>query len=392
MTIKNEKIEDVEEIKYIKETEDIKEIKEIFEVFEKLVSIDSPSLHERKMADYVKTLFAGIGVSLDEDMTQSITGSDAGNLFGRVEAEGKAGTTVLFAAHMDTVNPALGKKAILHEDGTVTSDGTTVLGADDLSGVTAIYETVKYIKENKLPHRPIEILITVGEELYCKGANAFDYSKVTAKEAYVLDLSGPIGTAAYAAPTLVSFEAVINGKAAHAGFRPEDGINSILAAAKAVAVLPQGHIDEVTTANIGIISGGSGTNIVSESCRISGEIRSLNHEKALQVLNQYHETFQKEAGNVGANLVWDEKLNIQAYETGLDSDVANHYAKAVEKQKLIPVFEKTFGGSDNNVFAQHGIEGLVIATSMNQVHSCREYANLFEIAQVIRILIDLSKN
>ena len=367
---------------------------EIFEVFEKLVSIDSPSLQERKMADHVKSLFAGIGVSLEEDATQSITGSDAGNLFGKVEAEGaqeKESTPVLFAAHMDTVNPALGKKAILHEDGTVTSDGTTVLGADDLSGVTAIYEAVKYIKENKLPHRPIEILITVGEELYCKGANAFDYNKVTAKEAYVLDLSGPIGTAAYAAPTLVSFEAVINGKAAHAGFHPEDGINSILAAAKAIAVLPQGHIDEITTANIGVISGGSGTNIVSESCHISGEIRSLSHEKALQVLKEYHETFQREAENVGAYLAWEEKLNIQAYETELDSDVAKRYVDAVEKQKLIPVFEKTFGGSDNNVFAQHGIEGLVIATSMNQVHSCREYANLFEIAQVTQILIELSK-
>ncbi len=342
------------------------------------------------MADHVKALFAGIGVTLEEDTSQSITGSNAGNLFGRVE--GTSGTPVLFAAHMDTVNPALGKRAILHEDGTVTSDGTTVLGADDLSGVTAIYEAVKYIKENKLTHRPIEILITVAEELYCKGANTFDYSKITAKEAYVLDLSGPIGTAAYAAPTLVSFEAIINGKAAHAGFHPEDGINSILAAAKAVAVLPQGHIDEVTTANIGIISGGSGTNIVSESCRISGEIRSLSHEKALQVLKEYHETFQREAENAGAYLAWEEILNIQAYETSLDSNAAKRYIEAVEKQKLIPVFEKTFGGSDNNVFAQHGIEGLVIATSMNQVHSCREYANLFEIAQVTQVLIELSKS
>ena len=362
---------------------------EIFEVFSKLVSIDSPSLQERKMADHVKALFTGIGVNLEEDTTQSITGSDAGNLFGKIE--GEAGTPVLFAAHMDTVNPALGKKAILQEDGTVTSDGTTVLGADDLSGVTAVYEAVKYIKENKLSHRPIEILITVGEELYCKGANAFDYSKINAKEAYVLDLSGPIGTAAYAAPTLVSFEAVINGKAAHAGFHPEDGINSILAAAKAIAVLPQGYIDDNTTANIGVILGGSGTNIVSESCRISGEIRSLNHEKALQVLKKYHETFEREAKNLGAYLEWEEKLNIQAYETGLNSEVAKRYVEAVEKQKLIPVFEKTFGGSDNNVFSQHGIEGLVIATSMNQVHSCREYANLFEIAQVTQILIELSK-
>ncbi len=287
---------------------------EIFTIFDKLVSIDSPSLKERAMADHLKALFAGIGVTLHEDDTKAITGSDAGNLFGRVEAvdAGDQDKPVLFAAHMDTVNPALGKKAILHEDGTVTSDGTTVLGADDLSGVTAIYEAVKYIIENKLPHRTIEILITVGEELYCKGANAFDYSKVSAKEAYVLDLSGAIGTAAYAAPTLVSFEATIHGKAAHAGFHPEDGINSILAAAKAIAVLPQGHLDENTTANIGVVSGGSGTNIVSESCKINGEIRSLSHEKALQVLNHYHKTFQQEAEAIGAYLEWNETINIIA--------------------------------------------------------------------------------
>lgn len=128
---------------------------------------------------------------------------------------------------MDTVEPAKGKKAVSHEDGTVTSDGTTVLGADDLAGVTAIYEAVRHLIETKIPHRPIEILISTGEELYCKGANAFDYSQVQAKEAYVLDLSGAIGAAAYAAPTLVSFAAKIQGKAAHAGFHPEDGINSI---------------------------------------------------------------------------------------------------------------------------------------------------------------------
>ena len=138
--------------------------------------------------------------------------------------------------------------------------------------MTVIYEAVRHLIETKTPHRPIEILISTGEELYCKGANAFDYSQVQAKEAYVLDLSGAIGAAAYAAPTLVSFAAKIQGKAAHAGFHPEDGINSIQAAAHAIAQLPQGHVDESTTANIGKIGGGSGTNIVSESCVIEGEI------------------------------------------------------------------------------------------------------------------------
>lgn len=366
----------------------MREDKKIAEIFGKLVSIDSPSLKERKMADYLKKLFGEIGVFLEEDQTQEITGSNAENLFARVE--GVSGSEpLLLGVHMDTVEPACNKKAVFHPDGTVTSDGTTVLGADDLAGVTAIYEALRYLKEKRIPHRTVEVLITTGEELYCKGANAFDYSKIRSKEAYALDLSGKIGAAAYAAPTLISFVASVQGKAAHAGFYPEKGINSIQAAAKAIARLPQGRIDENTTANIGIFTGGAGTNIVSESCLVKGEIRSLNHEKAMKILKEYHNVFLEEAKSAGAKLEWEEKLNIIAYETELGGKTATNYKKAVEKAGLKAEFEKTFGGSDNNVFAQHGIQGLVIATSMNQVHSCNEYASIPEIRQVAQILVNL---
>ena len=146
------------------------------------------------------------------------------------------------------------------------------------------------------PHRPIEILISTGEELYCKGANAFDYSQVQAKEAYVLDLSGAIGAAAYAAPTLVSFKAAkIQGKAAHAGFHPEDGINSIQAAAlrnRTASAGPRGMKAPLPT------SEKSAAAPVPTSFRkaavIEGEIRSLNHETAMELLETYHRTFQQE--------------------------------------------------------------------------------------------------
>ena len=360
----------------------------ITEIFEKLVSIDSPSLKERKIADHLKTLFGEIGIELEEDQTQEETGSDAGNLFARLEGEADA-EPLLLGVHMDTVDPARNKKAVFHPDGTVTSDGTTVLGADDLAGITAVYEAVRFLKGNRISHRPVEILITTGEELYCKGANAFDYSKIRSKEAYVLDLSGKIGTAAYAAPTLASFSVKIQGKAVHAGFSPEKGINSIAIAARGIARLSQGRIDETTTANIGTFCGGTGTNIVPEECVLKGEIRSLNHEKAMKILREYHEIFQEETNKGKGRLEWEEKLNIVAYETPLSGNTAQNYKKAVEKLGLIPKFEKTFGGSDNNVFALHGIEGLVIATSMNQVHSCQEYTSIPEIRQVAQIVVNL---
>lgn len=359
----------------------------IKKTFSALTVIDSPSLGERNMADKIRDMFAKIGIELLEDDSASVTGATAGNLYGYIRGNGQA--PVLLSAHMDTVMPAFGKKAVFHPDGTITSDGTTVLGADDISGVTAIYEAIRFLKDNAIKHRDVELLFTTGEELYCKGAKAFDYKKIKAESALVLDLSGRIGDAAYAAPTILSFVAEIHGKSAHAGFCPEEGIHAVKAACEAIAALPQGHLDEVTTANIGIISGGDGINIVPECCAVKGEIRSLNHEKARAAAKRYEETFLESALKYGAQLGWRQQVDIEAYETGKASQVIIDYQRACEQSGVEPKLIKTFGGSDNNVFAQNGIEGIVIATSMNNVHGCKEYANIFEIAKVSEIVLRL---
>lgn len=357
-------------------------------IFAELVEIDSPSLKEKKMAGHIREMFRGLGVELTEDDSAEVTGSDTGNLYGYVKG-GEEGKPILLSAHMDTVMPAYGKKAVFGENGEVHSDGTTVLGADDLAGITAIYEAVKYLKENHITHYDIELLFTTGEEIYGRGAKAFDCGRLRADRAYVLDLSGRIGDAAYAAPSILSFTACMEGKAAHAGFCPEEGANAIAAASRAIAALRQGRIDEDTTANIGMISGGKGINIVSPECVVKGEVRSLKHEKALEFLGEYREAFEKAAVEFGARLRWEESVDIRAYETGLDSRAVTAYRKAAEKAGIEPRLVKTFGGSDENVYFQHGIEGIVMATSMNCVHSCQEYTNLHEIVSVTEILIHL---
>ncbi|MDE7206025.1 MAG: M20/M25/M40 family metallo-hydrolase [Lachnospiraceae bacterium] len=361
---------------------------DVKKTFADLVSIDSPSLHEEQAAERIKELFAEIGITLCEDDSAEQTGSTTGNLYAYVKGDGRK-APVLLAAHMDTVMPAYGKKAVFEADGTVRSDGTTVVGADVMAWIAEIYHALKYLKENQIAHRDTEILFTVGEELYCKGAKAFDYGRIKSKSAYVLDLSGRIGDAAYAAPTILSFCATVSGKAAHAGFCPEAGRNAIAAAAKAVAQLPQGRIDDVTTANIGMISGGSGVNIVSEQCTVQGEIRSLHHEKAVALAKRYREQFAKAAQDFGASAAWEETVDIRAYETSLDSDVVREFEKAAVGVGVEAKLLKSFGGSDNNVFFQHGIEGLVVACSMNNVHSCKEYANVHEIVTVTEILVRL---
>lgn len=345
------------------------------DVFTGLVGIDAPSGEEDRMREYLKGLFSSVGVILQSD--------EAGNLYGVAEG---TGTPLLLSAHMDTVQPARNKKAIVHEDGKITSDGTTVLGADDLSAIAEIYVLLQELKKTGAVHRTIEILISAGEELYAVGAGSFDYTKLRSKEAYVLDYSGPVGSAAYAAPTILFFEAEIRGKAAHAGFEPEQGIHSIAAASRAIGRLPLGKIRDGVTGNVGQIQGGTGTNIVPAQTVVTGEIRSMIHEEALKLAGEYQRIFEEEAKSVGANVVWKQKVHTTAYETPLSQQVVRNYVAAVEKCGLVPQLEKTFGGSDNNVFAGKKIHGIVIANSMYQIHTVHEFCNLWEMVQVVEIL------
>ena len=274
-------------------------------------------------------------------------GGDTGNIFAVLDGE-LDGDPVIFCAHMDVVESGSGKKSVLEKDGTIHSAGDTVLGADDISGILEILYGVQLVLDSGKPHKKIEILFTIGEELYVKGSDVFDYSKVTAKQAYVLDLSGAVGTAARRAPSIISVRVEIKGKAAHAGFEPENGIHAIFAAANAVSRLCMGHVDEETTFNIGTIQGGTATNIVPDCCVLT------------------------------------------AYETPLESKSVTDFQKAREILGFSGELAGTFGGSDNNSFAKNGIEGLVLSNGMYNAHSTREYTtvdDLYKGAELIGQLI-----
>jgi len=362
--------------------------KRLTEEFIRLVSIDSLSFKEREMADILKKYLTDLGFMVAEDKAYEYYGGNAGNIYGFLQGNIE-GDPVLFSAHMDTVEPGYGKKAIIHEDGRITSDGTTVLGADDLSGIVAILEAVRTIKEKGLPHRSIEVLFTIAEEAYIRGSEVFDYSKIQAKEAYVLDLSGPVGMAALKAPTLISFTAVFKGKAAHAGFAPEEGIHAVSVAAKAITAIRQGRIDEETTVNIGTIKGGIARNIVPENCILEGEVRSLRHDKSLAEVDKIRKIFKETADKAGAGLEFETSFGCIAYEVDINHPVVRRFEKVCRDLGYKTTYVSTFGGSDNNNFARHGITGIVLACGMNQVHSCKEYTHVEELKRCSNITLKL---
>lgn len=360
----------------------------LIEEFCELVSIDATSYREREMANLLIRKLTELGFEVEEDRVGESIGGNSGNLYGYLKGD-LEGTPLLFSAHMDTVVPGNNKKAIVWEDGRITSDGTTVLGADDLSGITAILEAVRTMKELGLPHRDIELLFPVAEEVYILGSSLFDYRKIKAKEAYVLDLDGPVGTAARKAPTLVSLTAKIIGKASHAGFAPEQGIHAIAIAAEAITRMEQGRIDEETAVNIGQIEGGTARNIVPEECSLKGEVRSLNHEKAIREAEKLITILKDTAAKHGARCEVEKSFGCIAYEIARKHPVILRFEKACEELHLPVQLIDTFGGSDNNNFVRNGITGIVLACGMNRVHSCQEYSTVEELMCCSELVLKL---
>lgn len=357
--------------------------------FSRLVSIDSPSREERAMGDYLKEQLTGLGIPVLEDDAGGRIGGTCGNLYAFLEGDG-ALEPLLFSVHMDTVEPSRGKRAVIGTDGIIRSGGDTVLGADDCAGIAAILEAVRSLVEDGAPHRPVELLFSAAEEIYSGGAAVFDCSRLRSREAYVLDLTGPVGEAAYRAPSILPLEVTVRGRAAHAGFAPEDGVHAIAAAADAVSKLTMGRLDEDTTFNIGLIQGGTATNIVPDLCVLRGEVRSYSHERALEAAEAVRVQFERSAAVFGAAAECSVRVGCRAYETAKEHPVVRRFEAACRRLNLPFALRSTFGGSDNNLWAERGIAGIVLACAMNRCHSCEEYSTVEElerIAALVRLLM-----
>lgn len=350
-----------------------------------LVSIDAPSFGERQMADYLKKRLTELGFTVTEDEAGNRYGGNCGNLYASRKGE-LPGEPLLFSMHMDTVEPSKGKEAAVMENGHIISGGDTVLGADDMAGTAAYLEALEQIREEGIPCRSLELLLSIGEEQHLRGSAAFDFSMVRAREGYTLDLSADVGTAAVRAPSLAEFRVQIRGKSAHAGFAPEEGVHAITVAARAVASLEQGHTGSGLTVNVGSIHGGGATNIVPDFCEVKGEVRGFCHQEVLTQLEKIHRVFEKEGKAAGAVICYETEICYHAYETEREHPAVKRFERACLAAGVNPVLTETFGGSDQNHLAAHGIRGAVLASAMYRCHTCGEYTDAAEMCKVSRIV------
>lgn len=343
-------------------------------LFSRLVSIDSVSFEEREMADVLTAELRELGFEVSEDKAGEAYGSDTGNIYGFLKGNNVNKRPVLFSAHMDTVVPGKGKRAVIDEEtGRITSAGDTVLGGDDVAGIVNILEGVRAAMDDPDGHGDIEVLFTAAEEVYCRGSRLFDYSVIRSRAAFVMDMSSPVGMAAFAAPTLISFMFEVTGRPAHAGFDPASGINAIAIASDIISSTRQGLLDNGLTLNIGTIEGGSAANIVSEKCKCIGEVRSGDHDAAVRAVEELRSRTETICRGAGAELKFESEVMIHAYRTPETAEACRIFRQVCSEMGLSGELVPTRGGSDNNYFAQHGIEGIVVSCGMMNTHATDEY-------------------
>lgn len=358
-----------------------------------LTGFDSEAFYEHDIAEYVKEKLEKLGLMVRIDTTdeeylkahpQSFP-NIYGFLPGNIEGE-----PLLFSAHLDTVAPGKEKKRNITSDGRITSDGSTVLGADDISGVVSIFYGLEQIRKNDLAHPDIEVLFTVAEEMFCEGSRYLDYSLIKSKRAYVFDLSGNVGSAAVRAPSIFSFEIDIKGRASHAGFAPQKGINALNIAVDSLKGIRTGKTDEETTVNFGTINGGTGKNIVPEKITITGEVRSLDHEKAKKTMEGIIETFSHNARKAGGVAYCYCHEHIRAFTVDRNKETVKHFMQALPACDMNEIdLITTFGGSDANRLNEHGIETIVLACGMENVHTTKEYIAIKELKKSAELALRL---
>ena len=370
----------------------------LVEEFIELARTNGPSGREAQVAALVRKKLEKLGAQVKDDGTGEAAGSDTGNLIARfAPGGGSAGTAsgsrqdapaVFFCCHLDTVEPTEGLNAV-QQGGRVSSDGRTILGADDRGGIAVLFEALRVVAESGLPRGEVEAVFTVGEETGLHGAKVLDQSLLRAKFGYVLDSGGRVGTAVVKAPTELDFKVVVHGRKAHAGVEPEKGINAIHLAARALATLPNGRVDPETTANVGIIRGGSSTNVVPERAELLGEVRSLDEPKAWAAAEAVRRAFEGAARQAGAHAEVEVVRAYGGFDLSPDAEVVRVFRSAAQAAGLVVELVPRGGGSDANIFNQRGLAVLNLGIGAQHEHTHQENIATSDLCKAAELVAEI---
>jgi len=360
----------------------------LVQTFLDLVRQNTPPRHEKAASEIGARILAEIGWECEFDDAGEKVGGNVGNLIAFKKGTVPNAPPIFFSAHFDTVEPTPGLEPVFDGE-IIRSGGDTILGADDKCGMAPILEAMRLLGEQNIPHGDIQLLLTICEEIGLVGAKHLDPRRIKAQFGYVLDAGPPVGSFVYSAPTQDIFEVWIHGRPAHAGAQPEDGVSAILVAARAVARMKLGRIDHETTANVGVISGGTATNIIPAECYLKCEARSRSQAKLDKQRDHMLACFQEEAAAAGVGVEIKNESAYVTYELGMEDPVLTVGMAAAERLGLEPLLRVTGGGADANIFNANGVPTTVLGCGMQNIHRHDEYVRISDMVKSTQLVVSI---
>ena len=336
--------------------------------FARLCEIPSPTGSERAAADAVLAELRELGVAVSEDGAAAPARAGSGNLIARVPGRGDG--WVMLCAHLDTV-PHERPIEVELADGVFRSRGETILGADNKAAVAVLVELAARAAADP-PPVGVELVLTVAEEDGLRGAKELDLGALSSRYGFVLDHASPIGDVLTAGPTYNRVVAEFEGAEAHAGLRPEDGHSAVEAAAAAVASMPLGRLDPETTANVGVIAGGTATNVVAGHCRIEAEARSLDEARAAGATQALVDACARAASDRDVDVDVDVTEVFRGYRLRSSAPAVQVASEALRRCGHEPRELATGGGSDANALLARGFECVLLANGTEDNHTASE--------------------
>jgi tripeptide aminopeptidase len=361
---------------------------ELVDLFTELAALPSPPGDERVVADRVTAYLRGLGLDVAEDDAGERIGSNTGNLYARVERGSERGTPLFFCAHLDTVPPEGAIEPVL-DDGIIRNAAGTILGADNKSAVAVMLEATRRLLSENRPHAGIELLFTPKEETGLHGAAAFDHERLRARIGYVYDQAAPIGEVILGAPHAHSMEVRFHGRAAHSGMYPEEGRSAIAAAAKTIADFKLGRVDEESTANVGIIRGGTAGNIVPEWCSFLAEARSHDPQKLADLVREMLEVATFAAGLEDCQVETEVHKSYSGYRFKRDDFVVRLARTTLERSGYEPSLKLSGGAADANVFNERGLQCVNLANGMAEIHTPDEHIAVADLEAMVEVTLAL---
>ncbi len=363
-----------------------------------LVQIDSPSRKERELAKHLKEKLVRLGAEVSVDQADRMVDGTVGNLIGRIPGTRPGAAPFLLCAHMDTVGPGEGIRPQVEEN-IIKSDGSTILGADDKSGIAIICEVLQALQDKKIPHGGLEIVFTICEEIGLQGARHLDVSRLTARTGLVLDSSDP-DRVITRAPAANRLQFTVRGLEAHAGVCPQNGINAIRIASEAIAAMQLGRLDEETTANVGTIQGGTAINIIPNAVMVHGEARSHDEAKLKAQTDHMIQCFEEAAARHQLELDGVIRRGEITHQVQRDYDrlfipegakivqLVRDAARALGREITL---WRTGGASDANILFAKGLEVANVGTGQREVHTVREYLLLDDMVRSAELVLETVK-